>query len=184
MKPTPLMLVNIVLAVALLSSIVLMTASITSANQYDPWTDVNGDGVINIQDAALMGLGWQAAGDPTRNVNVMNWPVSNQQTVFVDQATTADSAFYNASGFGHIHLLWYVSGLVDPEFVNIFVQSRIYNPNGPGYWQFSSQYIHVTPSNYSDVLSIPVPSETFNFRVYFPAGTTATVQFAFYLTFA
>jgi hypothetical protein len=74
-------LLNIVLAVVLLCSLLLVSVktstsgnSVTSNGAYDPWVDVNGDGIINILDATAIGYAWLAQGDPTRNVNITNWP--------------------------------------------------------------------------------------------------------------
>lgn len=45
-----------------------------TAAQYDPWLDVNDDGKIDGKDIALPALIYGTAGDPTKNVNVTNWP--------------------------------------------------------------------------------------------------------------
>lgn len=74
-------LLSIVLVVVFLASVFLVNATTsrsnaTNTNVYDPWVDINGDGIINIIDLSQIGLGWQAQGDPTRNVNITNWPES------------------------------------------------------------------------------------------------------------
>lgn len=84
MKITFSRLLNVVLAVLLLASVFLVNATTsrsnaTSIGAYDPWVDINGDGIINILDATQIGLGWQAQGDPTRNINITNWWQARQE---------------------------------------------------------------------------------------------------------
>jgi hypothetical protein len=83
-------LLNIVLAVVLLCSLLLVSVktstsgnSVTGNGVYDPWVDVNGDGIINILDATAIGYAWLAQGDPTRNVNITNWPEPSWKMITV-----------------------------------------------------------------------------------------------------
>lgn len=46
-----------------------------TASQYDPWLDTNGDGKIDIRDIAVVAKAFGTAGDPTKDVNVTNWPI-------------------------------------------------------------------------------------------------------------
>jgi hypothetical protein len=168
-------------ACVLLGSLLLVQAS--SSATYDPWVDLDESGDVDIFDVVTLAGSYQTTGDPTKNVNVMNWPVTNQQTVWYNRDSSATSGWYNASGFGHMHLIWYVSSLDGAESVTVDVVVRIINPAGGfSYWPGSSQA--VTAANYGGALSFPVPSETFRFVVTFAAGTTARVYLAFYLTYA
>jgi hypothetical protein len=45
-----------------------------TAVQYDPWADMNDDGKIDIKDIAYSSRLFGTLGDPTKNVNVTNWP--------------------------------------------------------------------------------------------------------------
>lgn len=54
---------------------------------YDPWLDVNGDGKIDLKDYYTVGKAYGTLGDPTRNVNVTNTPL----TVKVIQGTYTDA---------------------------------------------------------------------------------------------
>ena len=75
MKNTFSKFASVVLVVAFLASALLISIrTSSSASNYDPWYDINGDGVINIKDATLIGMSWQAMGDTTKNVNVTNYP--------------------------------------------------------------------------------------------------------------
>jgi hypothetical protein len=161
------------------------TLSNSSAlGEYDAWNDLNSDGAIDIFDAITLASVFGTSGDPTKNVNVMNWPVTTQKTVFYQQTISTSSAVYNASGFGHIHLLWDVSGLVDPENVTIRVYSHIYDPDGLGYYTTYLSPMVVTSDNIEGSASFPVPGEMFGFQMSLGIGTTASVNLAYYLTYA
>jgi hypothetical protein len=162
--------------------IVLPTRSSPSAGEYDSWADINDDGKINMYDIGYTAQRYGASGDPTKNVNVVNWPVANQQTVFSFQNESAMSKWYNASGFGHMHLTWYAWDLVDPESITLRIWARI--ETGDGYTPFVASSLVVTNTNSEGVLSFPVPSELFRFDLYFAFGTEAHARLAFYLTYA
>jgi hypothetical protein len=42
--------------------------------EYDPWCDIDDSGLINMKDIYEVALRFGTAGDPTKNVNVTNWP--------------------------------------------------------------------------------------------------------------
>jgi hypothetical protein len=162
--------------------IVLPTKSSQGSNEYDSWADINDDGKINMYDIGYTAQRYGAAGDPTKNVNVVNWPVANQQTVFSFQNESAMSKWYNASGFGHMHLVWYAWNLVDPESITLRIWARIETDGG--YTPFVASSLVVTNANSEGVLSFPVPSELFRFDLFFAFGTEASARLAFYLTYA
>lgn len=75
------MLLNITLLMILSASFLLVntTAETASTHGYDPWVDIwpiEGDGEINLYDAVELLTKYGTTGDPTRNVNVTNWPSS------------------------------------------------------------------------------------------------------------
>lgn len=72
---------NIVLATALVTSLLFMAGGTTtskvpsktaSAGGYDPWLDYNGDGYIGIDDIFSTAMSFGSEGDPTKNVIVVN----------------------------------------------------------------------------------------------------------------
>jgi hypothetical protein len=65
-------LVTFCLAVTLFAVIPIKSSS--SSNAYDPWLDLNDDGVIDPTDLGMLGTSWSTTGDPTKNVNITNWP--------------------------------------------------------------------------------------------------------------
>ena len=161
-----------------------MLVRISSSATYDPWVDLDDNGAINIFDVVTLAGSYQTTGDPTKNVNVVNWPVTNQQTVWYMQTVDTTSAMYNASGFGHLHLIWVVTGLTGAESVTVKTWVRISSPTGGGSADFVAQSSVITSASDKGALSAPVPAEAFYFALDIADGTTATVYFAFYLTYA
>jgi len=47
--------------------------------QYDPWADINDDGKIDAKDIGYTCRLFGKTGDPTKNVNVTNWPVQQPE---------------------------------------------------------------------------------------------------------
>lgn len=151
---------------------------------YDPWADTNDDGKINMHDIGYTAQRYGATGDPTKNVNVVNWPIAQQQTVFYQRNSSSTSQFHNASGFSQIHLACYVSGLNNAaENVTLRIWAQIYNPETYVSMSFVVSTWTVTYYNNNFALSFSVPSETFRFDVLFASGTTADVFLAFYRTY-
>jgi len=58
--------------------IVIPTKGSSNSLPYDPWVDLNGDGKIDIYDITWACELYDTSGDPTRNVNVTNFPLDEQ----------------------------------------------------------------------------------------------------------
>jgi len=63
---------------------VIPTRSSPDIGDYDPWIDVNDDGVIDISDLVIMVGTIPSEGDPTKNVNVTNFPLDGQGNLRVN----------------------------------------------------------------------------------------------------
>ena len=72
---------------------------------YDPWLDVDENGKIEIKDFAQMALAYGTTGDPTKNVNVTNWP--SDYTV---QTVSINVTWNNYYGFATSQPIFYVGG--------------------------------------------------------------------------
>lgn len=169
-----------------LSATLFMVAT-TKSQDYDPWADLNGDGKIDILDVVGVTGIYASTGDPTKSVTVTNWPATRQQTVWYGETMNQWSPDYNASGFGHIHIMWQVEGLSEGESVSIRVFGWIIN--SPLNRSILAQEINVTRGNSvlpyeMGALSIPVPSEIFYFYAWDPFPTPAIIYLSFYLTYA
>jgi hypothetical protein len=73
---------NMIIAIMItfcFTATLLMVIPIRSANNsYDPWIDLNGDGRINMDEVVSTLDAFGTTGDPTRNVNVTNFPLDGQ----------------------------------------------------------------------------------------------------------
>lgn len=86
-KTKPLTLLNFVLAICLVTVLLFTSGTITGGSgdeatdytvkgrDYDPWLDYNEDGNIDMKDIYAEILAFGTSGDPTKNVNVTNWPL-------------------------------------------------------------------------------------------------------------
>jgi len=68
-----------------LLTMVFIPISSQQLGTYDPWLDYNEDGKIDIRDLATAAKAYGTLGDPTKNVNVTNWPLDYRvQTVSIN----------------------------------------------------------------------------------------------------
>jgi hypothetical protein len=190
-------LLNIALTTVLVTSLLFMATGTTtnrvdnklaSGAGYDPWLDVDDNGIINMLDLYYTAISYGATGDPTKNVNVTNWQISKDVSVFWQEDVSAGSytsPAYSAGGFGHLHILAYGSGLNGDESIQIWVRSRLYDATRTSYYMMTVYTITLTPGlgAIADV-SMSVPSDTFYFVVPYNATVVATVSLSFYLTWA
>jgi hypothetical protein len=70
--------VVIVLTALMLALMFIPKSGSQTTFQYDSWADINDDGIIDIYDLVNMANKYGATGDPTKNVNVTNWPIDEQ----------------------------------------------------------------------------------------------------------
>jgi len=55
--------------------------------EYDPWKDITDDGYIGIDDIVSVAENFGALGDPTKNVNVTNWPLDEYGNLRIGTST-------------------------------------------------------------------------------------------------
>jgi hypothetical protein len=60
-------------------SVTLFTILPTRSAEYDPWVDLDGDGKIGITDIVQMTSIYGKTGDPSRNVNITDWPLPHPE---------------------------------------------------------------------------------------------------------
>jgi hypothetical protein len=72
---------------ATLFTIIPTRSSTTNSREYDPWTDISGDGIIDYLDISISARLFGTTGDPTRNINVTNFPLDGEGNLRVRQAT-------------------------------------------------------------------------------------------------
>jgi len=152
------------------------------SGEYDPWLDYNEDGIVDVNDLHPLGQAYGSSGDPTKNVNVTNWPVSTDTAVWYDAYLgpwdELTSGWYEADGFGQLHLLVSASLLTGSEEVELYIYGQI-----PPIKGVMVKTIVLDAGNFSLAITMPVPSEKFMFKVIAEATTTVDhLYLGFYLT--
>lgn len=96
-------LLNIVLVAILATSVFFMNTRSTietktaSAGTYDPWLDYNEDGYVGIDDIFSTASNFGAEGDPTKNVNVTNFPAAQLEPSWQAIDINPSVGYYNFS---------------------------------------------------------------------------------------
>lgn len=67
-----------VLATFCLTATLFMVMRTSSSPEYDPWKDIDDNGKIDMIDLWMLQKSYGTLGDPTKNVNVTNWPTTIQ----------------------------------------------------------------------------------------------------------
>jgi len=173
-----------VLCTFCLTAVLFSVVPVNSDGKYDPWMDTNHDGRINVLDLIKVAGVLGTAGNPGLNVTITGWPEASKQVVFHGNSASATSQFYNASGFGQIHMTWVVGAMSVPEYVTFDMTTTIEDPDGGTFYVNYLNHMKITSTNSSGAATFPVPSDKFRFSLDIPGGTTVGVFLAFYLTFA
>lgn len=89
--------------------------------EYDPWKDINDDGYIGIDDIVSVAESFGALGDPTKNVNVTNWPdelnvnVTNWQQSQVTEKQVGWLKYLGQHSLSNAMLVPQEAGQIGPE---------------------------------------------------------------------
>ncbi len=180
-------------AIIALSAVCLVTVfTVVPTNSlveyYDPWLDINDDGDIDMKDVAASARAFGSFGDPTKNVNVMNWPVSEQVVVWwnehLEMSDERWSEGYESCGFSQLRILIFVGGFTGRERVFFWVHGTMWNAERSEAVFPTYYYAAFTEANASHIVTMPVPSQTFNFYVATDGSSDGYVHLNFYLTWA
>jgi hypothetical protein len=184
LKTSASLMVNSVLAVIILSSTLFISIS---TSQYDPWLDVNDDGFGGIDDIVGVAEHFGQEGSPIKNVNVTNWPISSDVTVwwneFLSLGGIEYSPIYESGGFGRLNVLTY-SALAPPHTIEVEIQAILWNQIHTSFHAIPIYNFTLTssPNAYRRVDSLLIPSGTFRFRVSTDSMSFGTLYLSFYLT--
>ena len=156
---------------------------VTGVGEYDPWSDINSDGKMRVDDILDVALRFGANGDPTRNVTVTNWPNSPTTTVWWYEPVPSSTAsnWYNRSGFTTLHILMQAVNIPTGS-LTVYVYGYIPDPGSSGYAPIAAYSIVLSASSSTASISIPVPSDHFRFVVYPSGTTTSNIYLGFHLT--
>jgi hypothetical protein len=115
---------------------------VSSSGTYDPWLDYNEDGIIDLKDVYPMHQAYSTLGDPTKNVNVTNWPPLDKYLI-IDLGTLNMTAhdfstacpsdhLCNSAGYSRLSLFYdtVAMGGVGPFNVTISLESILWYVDG------------------------------------------------------
>jgi len=157
----------------------------TGVGEYDPWSDINSDGKMRVDDILDVALRFGSDGDPTRNVTVVNWPNSTDVNVWWQEplgvSDSVISSPYSAKGFGQLHILL-AGDLTSGETITLNIFGKLWDPTHTSSWNVLITTIKVTGASKSNFVTIPVPSETFYFIASTDSVSDGKVFLSFYLT--
>jgi hypothetical protein len=177
-----------IVMVCLMLSLFQMLPASSQEEAYDPWADYDSNGTLDIFDIVPVALSLGAGGDPTRNVTVVNWPTSQDVSVWYNEPLVAGGLvgpqFYEAGGFGTLHILAYGSGLSAAETATVNVIGCLYDEMKTAYYPITVYTFTLTSTIKGVDVSIPVPSQNFYFTVPYDAAVTCSISISFYLTWS
>lgn len=157
--------------------------------EYDPWLDFDEGGTVDVNDLSSLGQAYGSSGDPTKDVNVVNWPVHQEVHVWYMENLTGldvlDSGNFNASGFSRLHVLVRIKDLELTETATFAILGLLWRADHMaygGYPAYSYQFNSSTME--SQAITLDVPSEIFRFTIYAPSGTKCIAFLSFYLTWS
>jgi hypothetical protein len=187
------LIIAVLATFCLTATLFMIVPTHSQSSNYDPWTDINNDGTIDMADISMTIDGFMTNGDSTKDVNVTNWPTSQAVTLwyrknFTLSQTQSIAPMSSANGFGHLHIILYAYNMSSGQSVTLSLVGTIMDPAGMGY---AATYIpggNLTVSNpgsTQNATTVPVPSESF----YFILSTNMTGQGAqmyagYYLTWS
>ena len=175
-------MVNILLIGLVLVSLFLV--NLTASAPYDPWADLNDDGGIDIFDVVAVASRYSTTGDPEKNVTVTNWPetITHETTVWYGELASLTSINYSSSGFSYLHILLQILWPGPGASCEFQVRGIIWDYSHVGSrWATAYSATMVQGSRSSLSVTIPIPSETFNFKVSLISGG-ANIFLSYYLT--
>lgn len=145
-------LLNIILATILVSSLFFMNIrvntsgddEIASGIEYDPWIDLNDDGVIDVTDYQLVKSHIPTMGNPTKNVNITNFPLDEQGNLKV-----------NVNPRGDLTLCQAAERIVLLESFNLGIPVEIYSSE---WWEsiYFAEFAFTPKQGYNNTIRIVV----------------------------
>jgi hypothetical protein len=148
------------------ATLFLIIPTRSSPNPYDPWLDVNDDGTINILDIATIAKAFGTTGDPTKNVNVTNWPWAEGNLAFNLNATNNTSITVPTGGFRSVTITIYASVNSPPDtpfqvFIGLITADTILDYHvydAQAYFPFPPMPIPINPAPWYGVTPLTSPS--------------------------
>jgi len=116
--------------------LIIPTRSQTIGN-YDPWLDTNADGKIDGKDLGAAAYAFGSGGDPTKDVNVTNWPSQEANPAYQTTNITGvfDGIYVNVTwnnygGTGGCDANWALCGGYSQMYIYVrVINDSLTNPN-------------------------------------------------------
>jgi len=113
----------------------------TRSQEYDPWADLNEDGIIDIFDVVGVTGIYETTGDTTKNVTVANWP-SNKLAYSIETSVGGfagfESPYISVASYSKISIcIW--NDAADDQYW-LYARHR-------GGWDFTADYAENMPNN-------------------------------------
>jgi len=149
-------------------------------SSYDPWKDLNDDGVIDSTDLGMLGTSWATTGDPTKYVFMTHPPYqvlrifrNENITILPKQYVTKMSDWLSVGGYheglAYLQIAWGNTAQYGPWVLQLSVLNSI---DGIERW---SQVIWFTSYEYN-------PGGTWLYNITIPfEGAEAKIEFTVYL---
>jgi len=128
-------------------------------NTYDAWLDYNEDGIIDVNDLQPLGGAYGTTGDPTKNVNVTNWP---------DMLVQKDLFPKNLILRGACQGVFWPTLLIDETTAPCPLLKSGYDSRGKTISNtldvvYNQTFVYIDPAAHSfQILGIPFATMTFN----------------------
>ncbi len=159
-------LTAVIATFCLTATLFLIVPTNSQYQTYDPWLDINDDGVINMLDLYYPALSFGAVGDTTKNVTVTNWPTRQalnaclaDQLVILDGETV--DIFAEVDGYSRLTLvldkhygstLWLFINLVVGGVYTPLIYSNNSIPNGRHF--ILQSYEVVAPTIHIEIVAL------------------------------
>jgi hypothetical protein len=91
--------------------------------QYDPWADMNDDGKIDMKDIIYEIRLFGTTGDPTKNVNVTNWPTQQPEPSWKVELVTINLTWYQDGSQGSSYSNWIRCNGFSRFFIYVIIEA-------------------------------------------------------------
>ena len=75
------LIVAVLITFCLTATLFMVIPTRSQGGAYDPWADIDDSGRIDMYDIGYTARLFASEGDPTKDVNVTNWPTSKEVCV-------------------------------------------------------------------------------------------------------